>query len=175
MKKTIVLGLLLMPLMAKAQIFSKEAFEYANQKWAIGAMGGGLGVFDDKAIGVFGLNLTVKGVYADFLGKWSSHKSDVRVGKWKESSGTAFHLGYQLPVTKTFRVIPVVGYYTLGNTTTDGYDWTVTSTGISNKTSTSVDTKGIDYGGVLVLNSKHVNFYAACTRHALYGGVAYQF
>ena len=174
-KITLVFGLLLVPLMAKSQIFSKEAFEYANQKWAIGAMGGGLGIFDDKTRGVFGLNLTIKGVYVDFLGKWSSHKSDVRVDTWKESSGTVFHLGYQLPVTKTFRVIPVIGYYTLGSTTTDGHDWTATSSGISNKTSTSVDTKGVDYGGVLVFNLKHVNFYGACTRHVLYGGVAYQF
>ena len=175
MKKVLAFGLLLMPLIAKSQVFSKEAFEYANQTWSIGIMGGGIGIFDDKTRGGFGLNLTIKGIYLDFLGKGSSHKSDTKVDKWKESSGTVFHVGYQLPVTKSFRVIPVIGYYTLGSTTTDGYDWKVTSSGISNKTSTSIDSRGVDYGGILVLNSRHVNFYGACTTHALYGGVAYQF
>ena len=174
MKKLLLL-LLLFPFKVDAQIFSKEAFEYANKKWAIGILGGGLGVFDDKTRGVFGLNLTIKGVYIDFLGKGSSHKSDVRVDKWKESTGTVFHAGYQLPVTKAFRIIPIVGYYTLSRTTTDGYDWKATSSGISNKTSTSVDSKGLDYGGILVLNIKHVNIYGACSSHALYGGVAFQF
>lgn len=158
-----------------AQIFSKEAFHAANGKWAIGIVGGGLGIFEDKARGVFGLNLTIKGVYVDFMGKGSSHKSDVKVDKWKESSGTVFHVGYQLPVTKGFRLIPLIGYYTLGSVTTDGYDWKATSSGISNKTSNSIDSKGLDYGGSLVFNTKHVNFYAAGTKHTLYGGIAYQF
>ena len=160
---------------AYAQILSKEAFETANAKWSIGIIGGGLGIFDGSARGVFGLNLTVKGFYIDLMGKGSTHKSDVRVDKWTESSGTVFHAGYQLPITKGFRLIPVIGYYTLGNTMTDGYDWKVTSGGISNKTSTSVDSKGLDYGGLMVINSKHVNFYIAGTRYTLYGGVAYQF
>ena len=158
-----------------AQIFSKEAFKTANGKWAIGIVGGGMGIFDDKARVVFGLNLTIKGVYLDIMGKGSSPKSEVRVDKWSESSGTVFHVGYQLPVTKGFRLIPIVGYYTLGKVTTDGYDWKATSSGISNKTSNSIDSKGLDYGGVLVFNIKHINFYAAGTRQTLYGGVAYQF
>ena len=157
-----------------AQILSKDAFE-ANKKWSIGILAGAHGVFDDKARGVFGLNLTIKGIYLDFLGKGSSHKSDVRVDKWKESSGTVFHLGYQIPLTRALRIIPIVGYYTLGKITTDGYDWKVTSSGISNKTYTSVDSRGVDYGGILVINIKHVNIYAAGTAHTLYGGVAYQF
>lgn len=175
MKYLLVLVSFIYTMNASAQIFSKEAFETANGKWAIGFIGGALGVFDDKARGAFGLNITIKGVYADFLWKGSSHKSDVKVDKWKESSGTAVHIGYQLPITKGFRLIPVVGYYTLGSVTTDGYDWKVTNNGISNKTSNSIDFKGFDYGGVMVFNTKHVNFYAAGTRHTLYGGIAYQF
>jgi hypothetical protein len=175
MKTRLISILLLLPLMVNAQVFSKEAFEYGNKKWAMGILVGGLGIFEEKSRVIYGLNLTIKGFYVDFLLKGSSHKSDVRVDKWKESSGTVFHAGYQLPLTKVVRIIPIVGYYTLGKTTTDGYDWEVTNNGISNKTYTSTDSKGIDYGGILVLNSKHVNFYGACTKHSLYGGIAFQF
>lgn len=175
MCKLLLAFLLFMPLAANARAFSQEAFQAANGSWSVGILGGGLGLFDDEARGVFGLNLTIKGFYVDFMGKGSSHKNDVRVDKWKESSGTVFHTGYQIPVTANFRIIPVVGYYTLGTVSTDGYDWKVTSSGISNKTSTSIDSKGVDYGGVLVINSRRVNFYAGCTRYTLYGGVALQF
>ena len=82
MKYFLVLVSLLYTVNTSAQIFSKEAFKTANGKWAIGIVGGGLGIFDDNARGVFGLNLTIKGVYVDFMGKGSSHKSDVKVGKW---------------------------------------------------------------------------------------------
>lgn len=175
MKKLILLLFLCLPMLSEAKIFSKDAFQTANGKWSIGILGGGLGIFEGKGRGVFGMNLTIKGIYGDFLGKGSSHKSDIEVKKWSESSGTVFHVGYQFPVTKTLRIIPIVGYYTLGRTITDGYNWSVSKTGISNKTSTSVDSKGVDYGGVLVLNTKHVNFYGACSKHTLYGGIAYQF
>lgn len=175
MRNSLLAFLLFMSLTANARVFSKEAFRAANGSWSIGIMGGGLGLFDGEARGVFGLNLTIKGFYIDFMAKGSSHKDDVRVDKWNEPSGAVFHGGYQIPIATGFRVIPVVGYYTIGTTSTDGYDWKVTSTGISNKTSTSIKSKGVDYGGVLVFNSKHTNFYAGCTRYTLYGGIAIQF
>lgn len=175
MKKFVFFLLISIPIAVQAKIFSKETFQTANGKWSIGILGGGLGIFENKGRGVFGMNLTIKGVYVDVLGKGSTHTSDVEVKKWSESSGTAFHAGYQFPVTKSFRIIPIAGYYTLGRTTTDGYNWTVSKSGISNKTSTSIESRGFDYGGILVFNTKHVNFYGACSKHTLYGGIAYQF
>lgn len=175
MKKILIYVLFMMPLMVHAQVFSKDVFQYANKSWAIGFAGGALGVFDEKTTGVFGLNLTIKGFYIDFLGNGSSHVSDVKVDKWKENSGYLFHFGYQIPITKSFRIIPVVGYYTQGTTTTDGYDWKVTSSGIRNKTYTDIDSRGFDSGGIIVLNVKHVNFYGVCTMHSIYGAIAYQF
>lgn len=175
MRKLILLLMLAVCASADAQLFTKEAFKAANGKWSLGVSGGVVGLPDDSSQGAVGLNLTIKGFYLDVMGWPSSHDNDVRVDKWKEKTCNTVHFGYQIPITKAFRLIPVVGYFRVGHTTTDGYDWTVRNGTIHNATSSSNDVDGIDYGGVAVINIKRINIYGAYTRHCLYGGIAYQF
>lgn len=177
MKKVFVFILIFIAAAVDAQILSKDAFKTANGKWSIGILGGVLGIYDNCSRGVAGINLTIKGVYVDFMGMGggSTHEHDVEVKIWKEKSVSCVHLGYQLPFTKGFRLIPIIGYYSSGHVTTNGWDWTIRGGQIQNKTSRSIDSSGFDYGGVLVFNIKHINIYAATSRYMLYGGLAYQF
>lgn len=160
---------------ANAQLFSKEAFKAANGKWSLGLSGGVVGLPDDASQGAVGFNLTIKGFYLDIMGWPSSHDNDVRVDKWREKTCNTAHFGYQIPVLKAFRLIPVVGYFRVGHTTTDGSDWTIRNGNIHNATSISSDVDGFDYGGIAVFNINRINIYGAYTRHCLYGAIAYQF
>lgn len=164
-------------LTSQAQIFSKDAFEEANKgKWAIGILGGAIGLFDEDAtVGAMGFNFMGYGFYVDLIGWPSGHENDTKVDTWRNKTSFGVHAGYQLPVTKSFRVIPVVGYYRSGETVTDGSRWTSTSSGIRNSSYNEDAAKGFDYGAVLVYNYKMLNVYGACTRGAVYGGVGIEF
>ena len=131
---------------AQAQIFSKDAFQEANKnRWSVGILGGAIGLFDEDA--------TVGAIGLNFMG----------------------YGFYQLPVTKSFRIIPIVGYYRSGETVTDGSRWSSTSTGIRNSSYNEDAARGFDYGAVLVYNYKMLNVFGACTRGAVYGGIGIEF
>lgn len=156
------------------QILNKEAFE-ANKKWSIGLAGAYMHFPNDITRGAVGVNLTIKGFYIDVMGWPSSHKDDVEYKKWKESTSSLFHVGYQIPIIKTVRIIPIIGFAKASTTATDGTDYSVGSSGIVDSQSSSTDASGFDAGSILCLNSKKVNFYIEVTQHLLGGGIGYQF
>jgi hypothetical protein len=162
---------------AQAQIFSKDAFQEANKnRWSVGILGGAIGLFDEDAtVGAIGLNFMGYGFYVDFIGWPSGHENDTRVDTWRDKTSFGVHAGYQLPVTKSFRIIPIVGYYRSGETVTDGSRWSSTSTGIRNSSYNEDAARGFDYGAVLVYNYKMLNVFGACTRGAVYGGIGIEF
>lgn len=155
----------------RSQLSAKNAFEYANKTIDIGILGGVIGVQDNYSYGAMGLNMTIYGVYADFMGWPKAHSNDVRVEKWHDKYSVACHFGYQIPLSKSFRIIPVIGYAKVEEGTTDGWDWKVGSNGIINKFHAENRVDGFDYGGVLVINSGKWNIYASATRRIIFGGI----
>jgi hypothetical protein len=115
------------------------------------------------------------GIYVDFMGWPSSHGDDVRVRKWEEETCSTFHAGYQIPLNRNFRIIPVIGYATANTTYTDGYDWSVSSSGIRNSQYSDSEASGFDFGVVLCVNIKRVDLFASCTAHNFYGGIGWEF
>ena len=178
MRKTFLLLLLLFAsISVGAQIFSKKAFIAANGKWSIGIGGGITDDEDGERNGAVAGNLIIKGFYIDALGYgWGNdHKHDVEVKKWSGKVNIAWHIGYQIPIIKEFRVIPIVGTHRISRSVTDGSDWTVKDSKIINASyETSRQTK-FDYGGVAVINIKRINIYVGYTRACLYGIIGYQF
>ena len=159
-----------------AQLFQGEGFK-ANKGYEIGFIGGVLGVYDDLSYGAIGLNFTAYGIYVDFLGFPRAHESSTDVDK-HENEKTSFgaHLGYQFPLTKWLSIIPIVGYSTVKNGTTDGSNYKINkNTGITNSYYVKDKNDGFDYGGALCFNIKSVRLYAVGTRFGLYGGIGFSF
>ena len=117
----------------QSQVKSSSTFEYANKSFDMGIIGGVIGVQDDYSYGALGFNMTLYGIYADFMGWPKAHEDDVRVDKWHDKSSIAYHVGYQIPLMKYLRIIPIVGYAKVEEGTTNGWDWTVGYGGIVNK------------------------------------------
>lgn len=141
-------------------------------------MGGGVaGLKTDYSQGGINISFTIKGFHADWCG-WGDgedHKHDVNVGKWNSRSNMSIHFGYQIPLCKYVRIIPVIGIWSVGTTTTDGYDWTVNYNGITNKTTRSVEDKGFDFGAQVNAAYKKFYIFAEATRYSASGGIGIEF
>lgn len=172
MKKIlIILFLSLFTIHAFSQISGKSA----NKRWELGILGTYMHFKNDVTRGGVGFNFMYHGIYVDYMGWTSSHGSDVKVGKWKEETCKTFHAGYQIPINRNFRIIPVIGYAVADITYTDGHNWSVTSSGISNSQYAAAEDKGFDFGAVFCVNIKKVDLFAACTAHNFYGGIGLEF
>ena len=64
------------------------------------------------------------------MGWPSSHENDMGVDKWSDKMTTVVHIGYQIPIVKNLRFIPVIGYAKIAYGTTDGSDYTISDSGI---------------------------------------------
>ena len=84
-------------------------FKEINSKWNVGMMGGFVGYGRDISYGAVGINLTVKGFYADFMGLPPSRENDMGIKRWSDKSSLLVHVGYQIPITKSIRLVPVIG------------------------------------------------------------------
>ena len=86
--------------MINASAYRIFPFKEVNRKWNIGMMGGYVGYGKDISNGAIGVNLTIKGFYADIMGWPSSHENDMGIDKWSDKTSFAFHVGYQIPIVK---------------------------------------------------------------------------
>lgn len=155
----------------------KSMFKEVNSKWALGFGGGVGGMTTDFLTGALSVNITIKGFHADYCGISSGedHRHDVRVDKWKSDYYLSWHFGYQIPVSRNFRIIPLVGFWVVGTETTDGSDWTVSGGQINNKVSNSPDTSGFDYGAQFNFKAKKMLLYANVTRYSACAGIGFEF
>ena len=169
-----ILFFLFLGIEADAKGFS-DNFKAENHHWNLGLLFGGIGQTEDLGMPVFAVSTTIYGFYFDVGVCPSSHKSDVRVDKWDDNEALMFHAGYQLPLTKWFRVIPIIGYSHCASGTTDGSNYHVTSNGIHNKFTADESFSKFDYGTASVFNINHINLQAAITRYSWYLGVGYEF
>ena len=169
MKKVL---LLLVVILSVNDLLAKVFFPFkeVNKEWSIGIIGGYV------ANGAVGVSLAIKGFYADVMGWPSSHENDMGVDKWSDKMTTVVHIGYQIPIVKNLRFIPVIGYAKIAYGTTDGSDYTISDSGIvHNKFSEKKSVSGLDFGGIAVINIKKVNINLAFTKYSILGGIALEF
>jgi len=168
MKRILLLFGLAICVIGKAQV---STFKAVNNKWNV-SIGGGY--IPDAKTGLVMLSTTLKGIHLTIGGLWAEHVSDVRVGKWEDKACFIFRAGYQLPIVKSVRLIPVVGVTGAGKALIDGYNYHVSSNGIHNDVDYDLNYK-FDYGGHLVLNPhKGLIISLAATRYSLYGSIGFE-
>lgn len=172
MEKIIALALF-----ATMALYGHAIFPFAevNKAWNISIVGGYVGYSDPIKYGAAGLSATIKGFYIDFMAFSNAHGNDVRVGKWNDKTSLLCHAGYQIPVVKSFRIIPIIGYAYVTSGVTDGWDWSIGNNGINNKYHSDQSISRFDYGGVMAFNYRRVLFSVGATRSILFGGVGIEF
>lgn len=151
-------------------------FKEVNNKCNLGIIGGYLGYGKDISNGGGGVSFTIKGFYGDVMGWPPSHEKDMGVSKWPDKTSVSLHVGYQIPILKCLRFIPVIGFTKVASGTTDGSNYTISSSGtIHNKFSEKESISGLDFGGIAVINIKKININLACTKYTILGGIAMEF
>ena len=121
----------------------------------------------------FGLTLGVVGWQDDQPGLPINHRDDIGTETWIDETSFAAHIGYQLPITKTVRFIPIIGAADCGTVTVNGAQWHFEDGHIVNDTKyNGYGGGGLDYGGILVIHHKKWNFSATYTNHTVYFAAA---
>ena len=157
-----------------ANAFSKGLFRETNIKEkAFGLTLGVVGWQDDQPTPAIGVSFQFFGVYFDMMGLPAAHSNDVGTETWVDETSFAAHIGYQLPITRTVRIIPIIGAADCGTVTVNGAQWHFENGQIHNDTKYNGDGGGgLDYGGILVIHHKKWNFSAAYTNHTVYFAAA---
>lgn len=153
---------------------AKDIFPFSevNSKWNISINGG---YNHNVKAGVYGLGLTIRGFHLTIGGTGESHEHDVKVDTWKEKSTCLIHAGYQIPITKSFRIIPVAGMAGAGEIVTDGSDWNISQDGTINNKMTRDMTYKFDYGAHLVYNYRKLIINLAASRYTVFAGIGFEF
>lgn len=146
-------------------------FGEVNKRFNISVIGGYVGYHDPIHYGAVGASFTIFGFYIDAMGFPPLHGSDTRVDKWEDSRSFLCHVGYQIPISKAFRIIPIIGYSNISTGVTDGWDWSAGNSGVHNKYEADHSISRFDYGGVIVFKYKKAVFNIGATRSCLYGGI----
>lgn len=146
-------------------------FKEVNHKWNLSL---NVGYSPTGRVIVGGVGATVRGFHITIGGTGSTHEHDVNVDTWNEDASWTLHAGYQIPIVKSFRVIPVIGVIGVGEAHTNGYDWNYSHGQINNKVSVDMTHK-FDYGAHLVFSHRKLIINALLTRHAFLGGIGLEF
>ncbi|EKJ91826.1 hypothetical protein QR305_02085 [Bacteroides finegoldii] len=170
--KRIVFIILLIFLYVSASAKDIFPFNEVNSKWNISINGG---YNHNVKAGAYGLGLTIKGFHLTIGGTGGSHKHDIKVDTWKEQSTCLIHVGYQIPITKSFRFIPVVGMAGAGEIVTDGSDWNISQNGTINNKMTRDMTYKFDYGAHLVYNHRKLIINLSASRYTIFAGIGLEF
>ena len=154
-------------------LFAQTFFERNNNRFSMGVQVGKVYNPEVFKYPTYIINVSYYGVYLDIGGCPRSHRSDVRVDKWKDSSYFTFHVGYQLPVLNWLRVTPLVGYYCHKSGYTDGYDYTVDKYGIHNRFDVTDQKSGFDFGGNLQFDINRFSIFCTFTKKLWYAGLGF--
>lgn len=173
MKKLLVLAFLFVIVFsAKGQ---SRIAEVNNNKYAIGFNLGAIGIGKSQTLFGFGFSGTIWGVYIDFLLHPNEHGTSTKVDKWNDEQGIATHIGYQIPISKHFRIIPMIGYGEVNKGVTDGSDYSISGGSVHNNYHATSRDGGFDFGTALVLNFGMLNIYATGTLWSLSAGIGIEF
>lgn len=146
-------------------------FNNVNHKWNISFNGG---YSPAGRVPLYGFGITVRGFHLTIGGLGSTHEHDVNVGTWNEDASCTLHLGYQVPIVKSFRIIPVIGITGIGEANTNGWDWSVDQGQINNEVSTDLIYK-FDFGAHIVFKHRKLIINLGGTRYTLLGGLGLEF
>lgn len=141
---------------------------------------GQAGSFTDYARFGLGAYLLYNGIYLDFIKADPQHKfnSHVTNEKWNDNAVFCINAGYQIPVVKWLRIMPLVGYTQTNDGVTDG-----TSVHLSSGDGTTTWYHDYDvtpgsrvhyfnYGGGLSIQPcRWLSINLIGSRYALYGGI----
>ena len=159
---------------AEANAFSRGLFRETNIKEkAFGLTLGIVGWQDDQPTAAIGFSLQFFGFYYDLMGLPISNTDYIGTEERVVDRSFGTHIGYQLPITKTVRIIPIIGFADWGTATIDGVHWSIVDGHVHNETNYNPDGGGgLDYGGILVIHHKKWNFSATYTNHTVYFAAA---
>lgn len=141
---------------------------------------GQAGSFTDYARFGLGAYALYNGFYLDFIKADPQHKFNRRVTneQWNDDAVFCIHAGYQIPVTKWLRIMPVLGYTQTNEGITDGSSVNIsvqdgTSTWYHDYTVTPGSRNHyFNYGGGLSIQPcKWFSINLIGSRYALYGGI----
>lgn len=147
-------------------------FSKVNHNWNISVNGG---YSPTGRVPLYGIGITVRGFHLTIGGLASTHVHDIRVDTWNEESSCMLQLGYQIPIARSLRLIPVIGITGVGEVHTDGWDYDIGPSGtIYNKVTNDLKYK-FDYGARIVFNHRKLIINLAASRHTLSGGIGLEF
>lgn len=128
----------------------------------------------DSRVGVMGFGVTIKGIHLTIGGVGSCKLPDGTKPSGRNTASAMVQVGYQIPVVKAFRVIPVVGTAAVGQVVydTEGQE----NRKPDEKEKTRLDMRYRFDGGVqFVFNWRKLIVNAAITRYTAFGGVGIEF
>ena len=136
--------------------------------------------FSSYARLTLGANILVKGFYLDYLSSSPEHRySPASDTKWNDHKALCINAGYQFPILKWLRVMPLVGYAQTNDGITDAsktyWEYDEYSSGTDYhpyKVTPGSRLHYFNYGGGLSIQPcKWFSINAVATRHAIYGGI----
>lgn len=128
----------------------------------------------DSNVAVMGFGVTVYGVHITIGGVGTCKLPDGTRPGGKNTASAMVQLGYQLPVTRNFRVIPVVGTAAIGKIVYDMEDAHLRADDDPPKTRLKMSYR-FDAGIHFVYNYRKLIVNAAITRYTVFGGIGVEF
>lgn len=155
-------------------------FPLNTMRFEAGINIGQVASFSDYARFTLGANVMVAGFYLDFMSADPEHKySPTSNTKWNDHKAICIDAGYQFPINKWLRVMPLIGYVQTNDGITDAsetyWDYDEDS-GFSTyhpyKVTPGSRLHYFNYGGGLSIQPcKWFSINLVGTRHAIYGGI----
>ena len=154
-------------------------FQLNTKRFEAGLNIGQVASFSEYARFTLGANVLIGGVYVDFMSADPEHKySFYSDTKWNDHSAFCINAGYQIPVLKWLRVMPLIGYAQTNDGITDASEtyWDYDEDGGSSTYHPYKVTPGsrlhyFNYGaGLSIQPCKWFSINLVGTRHAIYGG-----
>lgn len=165
-----------------AQEYHLFDFSLNASRLEAGILAGQVGSFTDRARFGLGANVLFNGFYLDFLKAEPQHKYNGRLSEEQYHDTSAFSIdaGYQVPVVKWLRIMPLVGYTQTNEGITDGqslnydYDEYGSRSWYHDYTVTPGSRRHyFNYGGGLSIQPcKWFSINLIASRYALYGGIS---
>lgn len=128
----------------------------------------------DSHVGVMGFGVTIKGVHLTIGGVGSCKLPAGTEPSGKNTASAMLQVGYQIPIVKAFRVIPVAGFAAVGKIVYDNTDGNLSKPGDDPKTKLAMRYR-FDGGVHFVFNHRKLIVNAAITRYTLFGGIGVEF
>lgn len=176
MKKLLLtLVILLAGLSARAQVFPFG--EVNTNTYTVGFQMGAVGMNQNYSLFAAGANMTIWGLYLDFLVHEAEHRYTYHRGFWDDNRAYSMHVGYQIPITRWLRIIPMLGYGEVSGGVTNSYDtrYDYREDSWVNHYEPDWRTYGLDPGASLVLNFGIVNLYLTATQWSACAGIGIEF